>query len=94
LNRNYLKRFYRGQEALKWHGYLVMAADGSRAEIPNSKENRRVYGESINKYGKQVARTNLSALYDVFNRFLLDIGIPEAVGTRAKISYAEKQTEV
>jgi len=75
LNRNYLKRFYGGQEAVRWHGYLVMAVDGSRAEIPNSEENRQVYGESINKYGKQVARTNLSAVHDVFNRFLLDIGM-------------------
>jgi hypothetical protein len=32
LNRNCLKRFYGGQEALQWHGYLVMAVDGSRAE--------------------------------------------------------------
>jgi hypothetical protein len=30
LNRNYLKRFYSGQEALRWNGYLVMAVDGSR----------------------------------------------------------------
>jgi hypothetical protein len=75
LNRNYLKRFYGGQEALRWHGYLVMAVDGSRAEIPNSEENRRTYGESINKYGKSVARTNLSAVHDVFNRFLVDIGM-------------------
>ena len=75
LNRNYLKRFYGGKEAKEWHGYLVMAADGSRAEIPNSGENRQVYGESINKYGKAVARANLSALHDVFNRFILDIGI-------------------
>jgi hypothetical protein len=75
LNRNYLKRFYYGQEAFRWHGYLVMAVDGSRAEIPNSEENRRTYGESINKYGKAVARTNLSAVHDVFNRFLLDIGM-------------------
>jgi len=52
LKRNYLRRFYGGQEALQWHGYLVMAIDGSRAEMPNSEENRRVYGESINKYGK------------------------------------------
>ena len=68
LNRNYLKRFYSGQEAVQWNGYLVMAIDGSRAEIPNSEDNRQTYGESINKYGKAVARTNLS---DVFNRFLL-----------------------
>ena len=49
VNRNYLRRFYNGQEAKEWHGYLVMAVDGSRAEIPNSEENRQVYGESINK---------------------------------------------
>jgi hypothetical protein len=53
LNRNYLKRFYSGREAKERQGYLVMAADGSRAEIPNSLENRQEYGESINKYGKQ-----------------------------------------
>jgi len=52
-----------------------MAIDGSRAEIPNSEDNRKVYGESINKYGKAVARANISALHDVFNRFILDIGI-------------------
>ena len=75
LNKNYLKRFYSGQEAVRWQGYLVMAVDGSRAEIPNSEENRQTYGESINKYGKQVARTNLSVVHDVFNRFLLDIGM-------------------
>jgi len=55
LNRNYLKSFYSGQEENTWHGYLVMAIDGSRAEIPNSEENMRVYGESENKYGKQSA---------------------------------------
>jgi hypothetical protein len=75
LNTNYLKRFYDGAEAKGWRNYLVLAVDGSRAEIPNSEENRSVYGESINKYGKQVARANISALHDVFNRFILDIGI-------------------
>jgi hypothetical protein len=75
LNGNYLKRFYTGQNVKEWRGYLVMAADGSRAEIPDSEENRRTYGESINKYGKAVARANISALHDVFNRFILDIGI-------------------
>ena len=75
LNQNYLKRFYNGQEAEGWLGYLVMAVDGSRAEIPNSEENRQVYGESINQCDKSVARANISVLHDVFNRFILDIGI-------------------
>jgi len=75
LSRDYLKQFYGGKQAKGWRGYLVMAVDGSRAEIPNSEENRQIYGESINKYGKAVARANISALHDVFNRFILDIGV-------------------
>jgi len=75
LSRDYLKHFYGVQGGKEWQGYLVMAVDGSRAEIPNSEENRQVYGESVNKYGKAVARANISALHDVFNRFILDIGV-------------------
>ena len=75
LNRNYLKKFYNGQETKCWRGYLVMAVDGSRAEIPNSIENRQVYGESGNLKDNPIARANISALHDVFNQFILDIGI-------------------
>jgi hypothetical protein len=55
-------------------GYIVLAVDGSRAEVPNSKENRETYGESENQYGKAVARANISVLYDVYNRFSVDPG--------------------
>ena len=76
LNRNCLRRFYAGGEARLWRGYLVMATDGSSAEIPNSRENRQSYGESESRNGKDaVARANISALHDVFNRFILDVGI-------------------
>ena len=81
LNRNYITRFYEGQEAKEWQGYLVMAIDGSRVEIPNSKENREVYGESKTRYGKSSARASLSALHDVFNRFLVDIVIDKYLGS-------------
>jgi len=74
LNRNYLKRFYGGKEAKEWHGYLVTAVDGSRAEIPDSGENRQVYGESINKYGKAAARASLSAPRGVFSRLYWTLG--------------------
>jgi hypothetical protein len=75
LNRNYLRRFYAEAEAERWQGYLVLANDGSKAEIPNSEENRLVYGQSGNQYGKGVARANLSSLYDIYNRFLVDIQV-------------------
>jgi len=75
LNQEYLQQFYGGTEAEGWHGYIVLAVDGSRAEIPNSMENRENYGESENQYGKAVARANISTAYDVYNRFILNIEI-------------------
>ena len=75
LNRDYLKQFYRGQEAKGWTGYLVLAEDGSRAEIPDSAENRKTYGENGNQHGETVSRANINILYDVENRFILDVGI-------------------
>jgi len=75
LNSGYLKQFYRGQEAKGWRGYLVLAEDGSRAEIPDSAENRKTYGENGNRHGETVSRANINTLYDVENRFILDVGI-------------------
>jgi hypothetical protein len=75
INREYLRHFYGGTEVKRWRGMVVLAVDGSRVEIPNSEENRRVYGESENKYGKAEARANFSGMYDVNNRFFLDIGV-------------------
>jgi hypothetical protein len=75
LDGDYLRHFYGGEEAAGWRGHLVLAAGGSRVEIPNSAENRKKYGESENQYGKGVARANFSGIYDVYNRFFLDIGV-------------------
>jgi hypothetical protein len=75
LNRAYLRQFYQGEEAETWRGMVVVAVDGSRVEIPNSAENRRVYGTSENQYGQGVARANFSGMYDVYNHFFLDAGV-------------------
>jgi hypothetical protein len=77
LNQEYLRQFYGGDEVEGWHGYVVLAVDGSRAEIPNSMENRESYGESENQYGKAVARANISVAHDVYNRFILNIEIDD-----------------
>jgi hypothetical protein len=73
LNFNYLKSFYESGEAELWNGYVVCACDGSRAEIPNSAENRETYGVGTNRHGESVARADVNALYDVYNRFLINI---------------------
>jgi len=75
LNQSYLSQFYSGEEAVCWNGYIVLGIDMSKGEIPNSAENRKVYGESENGHGKGVARVSISILYDVFNGFMLDVDL-------------------
>jgi len=91
LNRDYLKQFYGGQEAKGWRGYLVLAEDGSRAEIPDSAENRQTYGVNGNQHGETVTRANINTLYDVENHFILDIGIHRV--DSSELTEAKEQIE-
>lgn len=54
----------------------MLAIDGSKAEVPNSRENRERFGLSNNQHSQvgQV-RALVSGMYDVLNRFYLDIEI-------------------
>ncbi len=76
LNREYLMNFYHSDEPVLWKGYLLIAIDGSKAEVPNSKENRETFGNSGNQYSKTgQVRALVSGVYDVLNHFYLDIEI-------------------
>ena len=76
LNRKYLMDFYRSDEPRLWKGYLLIAIDGSKAEVPNSKDNREAFGNSGNQHsGKGQVRALVSGMYDVLNHFYLDIEI-------------------
>ena len=76
LNSEYLKDFYRSDEVELWNGYLLLAIDGSKAEVPNSRENRERFGKSNNQHSQTgQVRALVSGMYDVLNRFYLDIEI-------------------
>ena len=76
LNRNYLMDFYHSDEPKLWNGYLLIAIDGSKAEVPNSKENRETFGNSGNQHSKTgQVRAVVSGMYDILNHFYLDIEI-------------------
>ena len=76
LNRKYLMDFYHSDEPGLWKGYLLIAIDGSKAEVPNSKENRVTFGNSGNQYSKTgQVRALVSGMYDVLNHFYLDIEV-------------------
>ena len=50
------------------------AIDGSKAEVPNSKENRETFGNSGNQHSKTgQVRALVSGMYDILNHFYLDI---------------------
>ena len=76
LNDEYLMDFYNSGEAELWNGYLLLTIDGSKAEVPNSKENRERFGAMTNQHTEigQV-RAMVSGIYDILNGFYLDIEI-------------------
>lgn len=77
LNDKYLNHFYNHPDEVKtWKDYIVLAIDGSKVEIPNSEENRKKYGVLKNQNDTESpARAMISGLFDVFNKFFLDLQI-------------------
>lgn len=71
LNQRYLQRFYRTETYTTWHGFVVIAIDGSMMEVPNSKENRQFFYARPNV----CARARINSVVDVWNHFCLDIQI-------------------
>ncbi len=76
LNKEYLTEFYSSSEPECWNDYLLFAIDGSKTEVPNSKENRQTFGNSGNQHSETgQVRALVSGLYDILNHFYLDIEI-------------------
>ncbi len=76
MNDYYMKLFYKSESEVRlWNGYLILAVDGSIAEIPNSNKNREKYGTQGNSKCKGPARALINGLFDVLNNFYLDLQI-------------------
>ena len=64
-----------------WHGYRVSAIDGSKLQLPDDKALREYFGTTGK--GHTAVTAQASALYDVFNNFLLDVRLePMKTGER------------
>lgn len=83
LNDKYMSMVYEDGAAELWNGYLVCAVDGSKAEIPNSAENRIVYGTLRNQHGGAPARAMVSGLFDVLNGFFIDLQVCNVMKSEA-----------
>ena len=73
-DRNCLMDFYHSGEPEPWNGYLLAATDGSRAEVPDSEENRETSGNSGSRHSKTGrVRVPAGGMYDILNHFYPDI---------------------
>lgn len=69
LNDEYLSDFYHSSEPKLWNGFLLLKIDGSKAEVPNSTENRERFGKSNNQHSElRQVQALVSGMYDILNR--------------------------
>lgn len=90
MNKQYLQDFYSSNEPVLWNNYLVFAVDGSKAEIPNSDENRAFFGECGNNHSNGEVRALVSSIFDVYNHFFLDLQIDSIKTSESEL--AKKNT--
>ena len=80
LLRFHAKNVYADKESvIDWKGYLLLAVDGSDINIPLTKENVQIYGNSSHKgkEAKERPQAGVSSLFDVLNRTIIDMSINE-----------------
>lgn len=66
------KNFYSEPGFSTYHGYLILAADGSGINIPTTAETLEMFGTSSRKDTKPQAAVGLGCLYDVLNRIIIE----------------------
>lgn len=74
LSDNLIEEFYTDNEdSVKlWNNFRVLAVDGSRMTLPNTKELENIYGKTKNQSKTGVVQARVSVLYDVLNNFVID----------------------
>lgn len=72
LYRHHNRNFYAEPGFSTFHGYLVLAVDGSGINIPTTRETLEEFGTSSRKGRKPQASIGLGCLYDVMNRMILE----------------------
>lgn len=73
LNKEYMTSFYNETNYKTFHGYILLAIDGSVMELPNTDDLKEVYGGITDKNNNViVARTQTSGIYDCLNKIMID----------------------
>lgn len=74
LSKTLIQEFYTdNDESIKlWNGFRLLAVDGSRLTLPETKELEEIYGKTKNQSKTGVVQARTSVLYDVLNKFAID----------------------
>ena len=72
LYKYHNRNFYSEPGFSTFHGYVVLAADGSDINIPTTNETLQIYGSASRKNTKPQAQIGLGCIYDVMNRMILE----------------------
>jgi hypothetical protein len=76
LSKYRATNFYKDASMVRrWRGFLILAADGSSANIPTTKENLKIYGNASRKNTKPRAQLGISCLFDVMNKMVIGCSI-------------------
>lgn len=85
LSNKLINEFYTDNDAsIKlWKGFRLLAVDGSRMNLPNTKELAKEFGRTKNQNKPGNVQARVSVLYDVLNKYVIDgILSPLAVGEK------------
>lgn len=72
LIQDCVNTFYHEAPLKNWHGYQLMAIDGTRLNLPCTEELRATFGEQASQGSPQV-QSLCSTMYDVLNKFAVDV---------------------
>jgi len=68
LNEKFISEFYTDNDILKFHGFRLLAIDGSKIQLPASNEIIKEYGCSKSQYGNEIPMAQASTLFDILNK--------------------------
>lgn len=68
LNEKFISEFYTDNDILTFHGFRLLAIDGSKIQLPASDEIIKEYGCSKSQYGNEIPMAQASTLFDILNK--------------------------
>ena len=72
LNQRTNENFYKTNSIERWHGFRLLATDGSTAKVPRTSGCRDYFGELTGNRGDPCPLSRVSQCFDVLNHITID----------------------